>query len=220
MQPIGTWKDEPLEPIDESGDAGVTAPNSGITAPPPSACSVTDPPSLEDTLHQCETQVPRAADVPPIRDRLEVKVVAGASTTTPGGRVEVQVTLRNTGDGPLPLYFTGEPAPRFEIDATDTRGRRVDLPSTKWPGYPKGHKPEPRVTKAARITLEKNGIARVRLTWEAVKTRWAPDRAKTWEGRGYPRVHAGPLPAGKYLLRVVVPVVGDVEVPRVPIDVL
>jgi hypothetical protein len=218
MQPIGTWKDEPLKPIDEGGDAGVTAPNSGMTAAP-APCTVTETPSLEDALRSCEVSVPRAADVPSIRDRLEVKVSTATPSTTPGGRVDVQVTLRNKGDAPLTLYFSGDPAPRFEIEALDTRGRRVDLPSAKWPGYAKGQKPEPRITKAARITLEKNGIAHARLTWDAVKTRWAPDRGRTWEGRGYPRTPAGPLPAGKYLLRVVVPILGDVEVPKVPIDV-
>jgi hypothetical protein len=78
--------------------------------------------------------------------------------------------------------------------------------------------------KAARITLAPGGSARVKIAWDAVQTRWAPEKVKTWEGRGYPRVAAGPLPAGKYVLRVVIPLVGvfekgELEVPKLPIEV-
>jgi len=220
MQPIGAWHDEPLKRVDESADSGVTAPNSGISALATAAspCVAAEIDNLEDFLRRCEAPLPRATEVPPLRDRLEVKVTA-SSAVAPGGRVELTVVLRNKTDAPLPLYFNGEPGPRFEIEAIDARGRRVDLPAGRWPGYPKGTKPEPRPAHAAKITLEKAGTARALVTWDAVRTRWAPERARSWEGRGHPRAAAGPLPRGHYMLRVVLPLVGDIDPPRVPIDV-
>ena len=74
------------------------------------------------------------------------------------------------------------------------------------------------------MTLAPGGTARVKIPWDAVKTRWAPEKAKTWEGRGYPRLPAGPLAPGKYVLRVVIPLVGvfekgELDVPKLPIEV-
>ena len=41
------------------------------------------------------------------------------------------------------------------------------------------------------------------LSWDAVKMKWAPDKLKgTPPEKGYPRVPAGPLPKGKYALKV------------------
>lgn len=218
MEPIGTLKNVPTTPIAEAGDGGVTAPNSG-TILPNNACTAVDFESLEDALRLCEVPVPRAAEVPSIKDKLEVKVEPSPKSAAPGGRVEVVITLRNRTSDPLPLFFTGDPIPRFDVEAFDAKGRRADLPATKWPGYPKGVKPEPRDAKAAKVTLEKNGTAKVRVPWDAVKTRWAPDRARSWDGRGYPRVPSGVLGPGKYSLRVVLPVVGEVEAPKATVDI-
>ena len=57
--------------------------------------------------------MPRASEVPPLRDRLEIKVATSAPSTLPGGRVEVQVTLANQsvvdGDAAKALAYTGTP---------------------------------------------------------------------------------------------------------------
>lgn len=218
MEPIGTVKDVPVTPKEESGDSNVTTPNSG-TPSPNSLCSGTEFENLEETLRQCEVPLPRASEVPSIKDKLEVKVTTSTPSTTPGGRIDVQITFRNKTSDALSLYFTGDPAPRFDLEALDGKGRRVDLPAGKWPGYPKGFKPEPREAKAAKITLEKGGTAKIKVTWDAVKTKWAPDRAKTWEGRGYPRIPSGPLGVGKYSVRVILPLIGEFETPKVPVEV-
>ena len=218
MEPIGTLKNIPTTALDDRGDSGVTSPNSG-TAPIDGACTSGAFDNVEVTLRQCEVPLPRASEVPSLKEKLEVKVSTSASTASPGGRVEVTVTLRNRTAEPLPLYFTGDPLPKFDLETVDAKGRRADLPAAKWPGYPKGYKPEARDAKASRITLEKNGTARVKLSWDAVKTRWAPDRARTWEGRGYPRVSGAALPPGKYSLRLVLPLLGAVDLPKTPIDV-
>jgi len=163
--------------------------------------------------------MPGESDVPSIKDKLEVEITSSTPSTTPGGRVDVQITLRNTTSEPLDLYFTGDPTPRFDLEATDAKGRRVDIPSGKWPGYPKGFKPEVREARAAKVTLQKNGTAKVKLTWDAMKMRWAPDKAKVWEGRGYPRVPSGPLKPGKYTLRPVIPIIGEVDLPKLSVEV-
>src|SRR5262249_37802757 len=158
---------------------GVVAPNSGTT--PELAAGQTDNGSggngnaactsalfedLEEALKQCEVPMPRASQVPSIKDKLDVKVTTSTPSTSPGGRVDVQITLRNKTGEAIALYFTGDPAPRFDLEALDSKGRRVDLPTSRWPGYPKGYKPEARDAKAARVTLDKNGFAKIKVTWD------------------------------------------------------
>lgn len=217
---IGTVKNVP-KPEEDTSPGTTTSPNSATAnAAKEAACTLTDVENLEEALRGCETAMPKSSDVPSIKDKLEMKVTASTSSTTPGGRIDLVLTLRNKTDNPLTLYFTGDPNPHFDVEALDAKGRRADLPSGRFPGYPKGQKPEPREVKASRITLEKGGTARVRLAWDAVKTKWAPDKAQTWEGRGYPRAPAGPMSPGKYTLRVIVPLLGDPgDAPRVPVTV-
>jgi hypothetical protein len=221
MEPIGTTKNVPTNTLDDPGDGGVVAPNSGTTAqnsdtPAGSSICTGSFDDLADTLKSCEAPMPKGTD--PLRGKLEVKVTGG-DKTSPGGRVELQVTLRNTSSEPLAVYFTGDPFPHFDVEATDSKGRRVDLPPGRWPGYPKGFKPEVKEAKASKVTLPKDGTAKLKVTWDAVKTKWAPDRAKTWDGRGFPRVPDKPLAKGKYSLRVVLPILGDVDVPKVTIEI-
>ncbi|MBX3199917.1 MAG: hypothetical protein KF850_23325 [Labilithrix sp.] len=219
MQPIGTLANVPTAPPEVDDGSDVTTPNSGTPSPGTTTCGAPDFDNLEDTLKLCEVPMPRPSEVPSIKDKLEVTVTSSTPTTTPGGRVDLQITLRNKTSDPLALYFTGDPSPRFDVEAVDAKGRRVDIPPNKWPGYPKGYKPEAREAKAAKVTLDKNGSARVKLVWDAVKTKWAPERARSWEGRGYPRMIAGPLGVGKYSLRVVLPLLGDVAAPKVAVEV-
>jgi hypothetical protein len=225
MTPIGTVP--VLTRTSDEGDGGATTtPNSGTptaaSAAKEGACTSDDFESLEDVLKQCESKMPRNGDVPGgMRDRLEVRVTSSTPTITPGGRADLMLTLKNKSSEPLPLYFTGDPTPRFEVEALDAKGKRIDLPAGKAPRTPAV---PGREVKAARVTLAPGGTARVKIPWDAVKTRWAPEKAKTWEGRGYPRVAAGPLAAGKYVLRVVIPLVGvfekgELEVPKLPIEV-
>lgn len=227
-QSIGTLKNVPT-PVEVNSPGPTTTPNSGTAnVAKEAACTMTDVENLEEALRSCDVPMPKQSDVPVVKDKLEVTLIApsearprsGTPSTTPGGRVDLVLTLRNKTDSPLPLFFTGDPSPRFDVEAYDSKGRsRVDLPTGKFPGYPKGFKPEARETKASRITLEKNGSARVKIAWDAVKLKWAPDKAKTWEGRGYPRTPAGPMPPGKYSLRAVVPLINEVEAPKVEIEV-
>jgi hypothetical protein len=221
MEPIGTIKNLPPVPAEEPGDSGVTAPNSGTAPAATAVCTAGDLDNAQDILGQCEVPLPRAADVPSLKDKLEVKVVTASPSIAPGGHVELQITLHNKSGDSLPVYFSGDPGPRFDVEAVDGKGRRVDLPTAKWPGYPKGVKPELHDAKSSKIVFEKNSTARFKASWDAVKTKWAPEKAKSWEGRGNPRVASGPLAPGKYVLRVVLPILGDFsEQPKAPIEVL
>lgn len=222
MQPIGTVRNDAAPPPTE-GDGGFTTPNSATPAPSnegPCVGSRFD--SVEQALKQCEVPMPKSGEVPSgLHDKLDIQVSTNPSQAKPGGHLEVVVLFRNKTADPLSLYFTGDPTPRFDVEAVDAKGKRVDLPAGKPPKAP----PSPgREAKASRLTLSPAGTARVVLSWDAVKTKWAPEKMKTWEGRGFPRASAGPLPAGKYTLRVVLPLLGlfekgDADLPRVAISV-
>jgi hypothetical protein len=223
MTAIGTVPPIDRTPKDDGSDAGVMAPNSATPPPKDSAkegCAGADFDSLDDALKQCGAAMPKLAEIPSgMKDKLEVKLTPSSAQITPGGRVDVTIILRNKSNDSLALWFSGDPTPRFEVEALDTKGKRVDIPPGKQPKWPKGTQPPTREVKAAKITLEKGGTARIKVPWEAVKMKWAPEKAKGWDGRGFPRVPDGPLPNGKYNLRVVVPILNDVDIPKVPIDV-
>jgi hypothetical protein len=223
MTPIGTVPNIQRK-AEESDGGSTTTPNSGtpLAATKESPCTGGDFDALDEALRQCDSPMPRAGEVPSgMRDRLDVRVTSNVISTSPGGRIEVTVTLRNKSSDPLPLFFSGDPAPHFELDAFDAKGRRVDLPTAKQPKTPAL---PARDVKASKVTLTPGGTARLRVPWEAVKMRWAPEKVKGWEGRGYPRVAAGSLPVGKYTLRAVLPLIGvfekgDLEIPKLVIDV-
>jgi hypothetical protein len=181
MESIGTVKNVP-KPIEDNTPGNTTSPNSGTAnAAKEASCTKTEIDNLEDALRSCDVPMPKASDVPPVKDKLEVQVTASTASTTPGGRIDLVLTIHNKTAESLPLFFTGDPSPRFDVEAYDAKGRtRVDLPAGKWPGYPKGFKPEAREAKASRITLEKNGSARVGRSEVEVGARQGKDLGGTW----------------------------------------
>lgn len=220
MQPIGTVKDIPTSPEPDNTPGSVTSPNSGTpNVAKEAACTMSEIDNLVEALRSCDVPMPKSTDVPAVKGKLELNVTPSSPTTTPGGRIDLVLVLHNKTGEPLPLFFTGDPNPHFDVETLDVKGRRADLPPKKWPGYPKGTKPDTRDVKASRVILAKDGTARVRLAWDAVRTKWAPENASSWEGRGYPRAPAGPLPRGKYTLRVVVPLIGEIDPPKVDVTV-
>jgi hypothetical protein len=225
MQPIGTVKQGNWTPEDDS-EGDVTTPNAATPSPlKEAACSSTSFDDLQEALKGCEVPMPQNGDIPSgLARKLEVSVTPSTPTITAGGRVDLQVVFRNKSQDALPLFFTGDPEPRAEIEALTARGARADLPAGKQPAYPRGHSPPAREAKAYKVTLGGGGTARMKMVWDAVKTKWAPTLLESWEGRGYPRVPAGPLKKGKYTLRVVLPLLGvfekgELEPPKVPITV-
>ena len=216
----GIWG---CEPVRQRKPLEMTTPNSATPSPiKESTCAGGEFDDLEKTLEQCEVKMPGASDLPSgMRDKLELRVTSGTPSIAAGGHVDITVTLKNKSKAPLALYFTGDPQPKFDVEAVDAKGRRVDLPAGKPPKTPVLPTHD---VKASQITLGPGGSARVKIPWDAVKTRWAPEKIKSWDGRGYPRAAAGPLPAGKYTLRIVLPLVGvfekgELEPPKLPVDV-
>jgi hypothetical protein len=184
--------------------------------------------NLEDTLIKVSCEVAKADDkqIDP-KDRLDVSVSAPPKVT-PGQHADLIVTIKNKSKDPLPLFFTIDPLPRFEVETYDAKNKRVDMPQTQPPPLPKGVAPrQPGEPKTARVTLAPNGSAHVKVGWDAVKMKWAPEKVRgTPPERGYPRTAAGPLPKGKYTVRVVTPLVNvmegsekEISAPKVPIEV-
>jgi predicted small lipoprotein YifL len=162
-------------------------------------------------------------------DALEVKVTLDARRVAPGGKGAVTVTYHNKSKNELPLYFVVDPEPRFEFEVYTTKGTRVDKPAGLEPPLP------PEVANApaperlfARVTLAVGGTARLSLPWDAVRHKWASKEVAkgTPVGHGYPQVPGGPLPPGKYVLRVITPIVGisegidhELSQPRLDVEV-
>ncbi len=222
-------KDEP-----PTSDEAKTASGDSETktdGPKKDECAGSEIGNLEDVLNRVACEVPnpkpdeKALDP---KDRLDVKISTSTPKVMPGQHVDIVVTLANKGKEPLPLLFTIDPTPRFSIEAYDAKAKRADIPPGQPPALPKGVAPRvPGEPKTAKVTIAAGGAARLRLGWDAVRTKWAPDKLRgTPPERGYPRTPNGPLPKGKYTLKVVMPLVGvlegvekEVSAPKLPIEV-
>lgn len=190
--------------------------------------------NLEDMLLKsaCEEPDVKPDSIPPVdlKGKLEVTLSASPTKPPPGGKVDLLVTYANKSKDPLVLHFRIDPVPRFEVEVWDTKKspKRADLPAGNPPPPPKGAaQPPPSEPKSARITLAPNGSARARISWDAVKMKWAPEKYRgTPPERGYPRSPAGPLPKGKYNIKVSSPLVGvsegvdhEMSAPRTELDI-
>jgi hypothetical protein len=193
-------------------------------------CSAFEISNLEEVLLKsaCEVPNPKPEDKLMDAKNVEVKVVTNGVKVTPGGHMDVTVIFTNKTKDVLPLLFTIDPMPRFEVQAYDTKGNRIDMPKNNPPALPAGVAPRvPGEPHTARVVLAANGSAKMSLGWDANKTKWAPEKLKgTPPEKGYPRAPAGPLGKGKYQLRVVTPLIGvfegidhEVTQPRTPIEV-
>jgi hypothetical protein len=199
------------------------------TGPKKDECTVFDEPNLEGVLLKSSCEAPAPTGQPADTSKtLVVKVSASPNIVAPGGHADLLVSYTNKSGAPMPLFFTIDPMPRFEIETYNAKGNRVDKPKNSPPPLPSGMAPrEPGEAKTARIVLAPNGTARMPLGWDAVKMKWAPDKLRgTPPEKGYPRAPAGPLPKGKYSVRVVTPLSNvfegvdhEVSAPRVEIVV-
>jgi hypothetical protein len=224
---------------DDGGGATASSDSTGSAAPAPGTaddssgpkkdeCTVFDESNLEGVLlkSSCEAPAPSGGSPPDLSKSLVVKVTASPNIVAPGGHADLLVSYTNKSKDPLPLFFTIDPMPRFEVEVYNAKGNRVDLPKNSPPPLPAGMAArEPGEAKAARIVLAPNGTARMALGFDAVKMRWAPEKLKgTPPEKGYPRAPAGPLPKGKYSIKVVTPLTNvfegidhEVSAPRVEV---
>lgn len=188
--------------------------------------------NLEDLLAKSDCEVPNmkpeGLQSPETKGKLEVTVSASPTKVAPGGKVDLLVTFANKTKEPMVLNFRIDPVARFETETYDAKKKRADMPAGNPPPPPKGHSaPPPAEVKVGKVTVAANGSARVRVPWEAVKMKWAPDKVRgTAVEKGYPRIPAGALPKGKYTVKVLTPLVGvfeggdhEVSAPKVEIEV-
>jgi hypothetical protein len=192
-------------------------------------CTGAKIPNLLDSISQAACELPEGAAPAVVhaqKDNLDVTVTASAQVA-PGTTAQVSVVFKNKGKTKLPLDFTVDPDPRFHFEVYTAKGARVDKPAGNEPPMPPGAA-EAMAARIARVTLDPNGTATLLLPWQAVKYKWAAkEKAKgAVVGHGYPREVSGPLPKGKYVLRLVLPLAnadetGDHEVtqPRTDVEI-
>jgi hypothetical protein len=185
---------------------------------------------LMAALNQSACEVPGAKrDVSAnTKDALVVTATADSARVKPSGHADLLVTFTNKSAAPLSLDFTVDPTPRFSVEVYNAKtNKRAELPAASEPKIPAGMSRDTTEPKIARVTITANGKATVHVPWDAVKTRWAPEKLKgTPPEMGYPRVPAGPLAKGKYNLRVMTPLTNvfegidhEVSAPRTAIEV-
>jgi hypothetical protein len=180
-------------------------------------CGGASIPDLAVVLAQaaCEVQNAKPSETQrDLKDQLEITVATDAPKVAPGAAAKVTVTFHNKGKTELPLDFAVDPEPRFDFEVYSLKGTRIDKPAGAQPPLPPEVQNAPAPdTSVARVTLAPNGAATLGLSWTAVKYKWASkDKAKgALPGRGYPREPGGPLAKGKYVLRVITPLVGVFE---------
>jgi hypothetical protein len=231
--------DDNEAPADTAGDK--TSPGSGTPAPGSSddksskgnasPCSGFEL-DLMAALNESSCEVPNGkpdSKQEDMKDSLSVTATADTARVAPGGHANILVTYANKKDKPITLDFTIDPTPRFSVETYDLKSnKRVDIPAAPQPKLPAGMPPlEATQVSIARVTLAPNGKATVHVGWDAVKTRWAPEKLKgTPPEMGYPRVPAGNLSKGKFSLKVITPLTNvfegvdhEVSAPRANIDV-
>ena len=203
------------------GDEGATAKgDGGAEAPKKDECVGNDIANVEDMLLKSSCELPNTTPDslpnPDLKGKLEINLSPSPAKIGGGGKTDITVTFANKTKEPLTLHFRIDPVPRFETEAYDAKNKRVDMPTEKQPSPPKGHtQAPPTEPKVAKLTLAPGGTARARVPWEAVKMKWAPDKVRgTPPEKGFPRTPAGPLPNGKYSVKVVTPLVGVLEGPE------
>jgi hypothetical protein len=208
-----TEKDESAEGASsEKGDGGADKPSEKKDV-----CVGFDIGNLEDLLVKSDCEVPNTKPESlqnvDVKGKLDVTLTASPTKVGSGGKVDLLVTFTNKTKEPMPLHFRIDPVARFETEAYDAKKKRADMPAGQPPAPPKGHSAPPAVDpKVGKVILAANGTVRVRVPWSAVRMKWAPEKVRgTAVERGYPRAPAGPLPKGKYSVKVVTPLVGVFE---------
>ncbi len=214
---------------DTSGFGGGTA--GGDADGGSAGCTGFEEPKLDEALMKvaCEMKDTSASQGSvDVKDKLEIRVMPFPTKVVQSGIMEIVVSFVNKSKEPLTLYFQINPEPHFTVEAYDAKNKRVDIPGGNPPPFPKDMaQPVSAEPKIAKYTIAPNGNGKVKLNWTAAKMKWDPSKVKgAILDRGYPRTVAGPLPKGKYTLRVITPLVGvfegvehEVTAPKIQIEV-
>ncbi len=239
-QPTAKTPDDEAADADKPSTAVAEAPGSTTAAPGASddtthkagagACTGFEL-DLMAALNLSACEVPNVkSDTKPkdVKDTITVTAMVDTARVASGGHANLVVTFKNKGAAPVSLDFIVDPLPRFSVETYSAKtNKRVDMPPTSEPKTPAGLERVPGDPKTARVTIAANGTATVQVPWDAVKTRWAPEKLKgSAPEAGYPRVPAGPLAKGKYNLRVMTPLTNvfegvdhEVSAPRTTIEI-
>ena len=146
---------------------------------------------------------------------LDVKIIPSRVRIAKGDTDDITIVFTNKGKDSFPLWFNVDPDPRIDIEVYNKKtNKRVDAPAGNEPALPDSVANAPVAEKqTARAVLVTNGTAQIKVNWPAVKYKWASkDRAKgAIPGRGYPKEAVGPLPKGKYIVKVILPMFGVFE---------
>jgi hypothetical protein len=216
QEPSGTTDSTASASSDTDADGGATPvsiDNAADPNKPDTTCTGFEM-DFMTALNKSACEVQNAKSEPKdLKAVLDVKVLTD-TRVAPGGHADVTVTFTNKSPNLLPLDFVIDPTARFQIEIYNAKtNKRIDMPPGKPPKLPAGMAPrEPGAQSTARVTLAANGKGTVKLGWDATRMRWAPEKLKgTPPEQGYPRVAAGPLPKGKYTLRVVTPLTAVME---------
>ncbi len=197
------------------------------------SCSGASFPNLMSVISKTACEVPKATPdnekEKDVKDVLEVKASIDQPKVAPGGKANITLVFHNKGKADLALDFVADPEPHFELELYSLKGGRADNPPGAEPALPSSVSDQASAEKTvARVTLGPGGTATVAMPWDAVKYKWASaDRAKgALPGQHYPREVAGPMPRGKYALKVVTPLIGvsegvdhEISQPRIPVEV-
>jgi hypothetical protein len=186
---------------------------------------------LMDALIRSACEVPNQkhdVKAQEVKDKLTVTAMVPKNSVPPGAHTDILVTFTNKTAVPLSLDFLVDPFPRFSVETYSQKNKqRVDLPNGNEPKLPDGFGPlGPGEPKTARVTIAANGTATAKVPWDATKLRWAPEKLKGAAPElGYPKVPNGPLPKGKYDLRVITPLINvfegmdhEISAPRTTVD--
>jgi hypothetical protein len=210
------------KPAPKSPDEVATTPTDGGTpsdaAPDAGGASICTGADLDLTnvLVQSACEVPNQTADAKQRDVSQLLTVSATPSSpgvSPGGHIDIIVTFTNKSQEPLPLAFILDPTARFTVEAYTSTNKRAEMPRKHQPASKDdGPPPEPSAPGTAQVIVLPGGKASAKIGWDAVKLRWAPELLRgTPPEQGYPTAPAGPLPRGKYLLKVITPLTGVFE---------
>lgn len=190
----------------------------------PKGCVVNDTEEIEDWLKNEKCKVPSGDKdgTGGLAQKLDIKLTASTPEISPGGRVDLTLTIKNKSSEQVTLVFLVD-GPAFRTQTWDAKNKQVGMPTGK-PKAPSGAIIDEDATRTVKLLVGSGGTLKSKLNWDAVKHKWAPEKV---EGAAvtigqFPTASAGNLPIGKYTIRLTTTMSGvsDDSLPRVPVDVV
>jgi hypothetical protein len=160
---------------------------------------------------ECEEKCHVSGPLKGIEGRLEV----GAAQVAPGGEVKLRAVFRNSTRATVVLPFVWHAGPMNQITVIDANGRPVEVEGTR-PTLSAAGGGLPGPPYLVCLQLAGGGEATLDHIWRAVRWRYGQGRGPM--GAPIQEV-AGPLPKGRYQLRLVTMLQDQVGTVTAPIEV-